>query len=93
MGRQQQYMDALQQKIKEQDEEFAVRAYDAIADYLVTDEGSGTAANIAGYLKEYTELDLLTIDGESRIEEGSNAYYLDEDSKMNVMLQMFYEKA
>lgn len=93
MGRQRQYMDALQQKIKEQDEEFAVRAYDALTDYMITDEGSATVVDLVSYMKEYTELDLLTIDGESRVEDGSNAYYLDENSKMNAMLQMFYEKA
>lgn len=93
MARQRQYMDALQKKIKEQDEEFAIRAYEALADYMVTDEGSGTAANIAGYMREYTELSMLTIDGESRVENGNNAYYLDEDSKTLAMLGMFYEMA
>lgn len=93
MARQRQYMDALQKKLKQQDANFAVEAYEAVMDYMVTDMGSGEAANIAGYMKEYTELDLLTIDGESRIENNTNAYYLNEDSKMQVMLQMFYEKS
>ena len=93
MGRQRQYMDALQQKLQEQDQEFAVRLYDALTDYMVTDEGSGTAANIASYMREYTELNPLTIDGESRVENGFNAYYMDENSKTEAMLSMFYEMA
>lgn len=93
MARQRQYLDALQKKMKQQDANFAVEAYEAVLDYMITDMGSGEAANIAGYMKEYTELDLLTIDGESGTVNGSNAYYLDEDSKMRTMLTLFYEKS
>lgn len=93
MARQRQYLEALQEKMKQQDAEFAVKAYDAVSDYMVTDMGSREAANIAGFMKEYTEKDLLTIDGTSGIVNGSNAYYLDEDSKMQTMLNLFYEKA
>lgn len=93
MARQRQYLDALQKKIKQQDADFAIDTYEAVLDYMITDMGSGEAANIAAYMKEYTELDLLTIDGESRIEDDTNAYYLNEDSKMQVMLEMFYEKS
>lgn len=93
MGRQRQYLDALQKKLKQQDEQFFLKAYEELADYMVTDEGSGTAVDIASYMQQYTELDLLTIDGESRIENNTNAYYLNEDSKTQVMLQMFYEKS
>ena len=68
-----------------------MRAYDAVFDYMVTNMGSKTVTEIGQYMKEYTELDLLTIDGESKVEDGYIAYYLDEDSLQQTMLTLFYE--
>lgn len=92
MARQREYMNSLKQKLKEQDEEFGIRAYDALSEYTVTNMGSGNITNLLQCLKDYQERDLLTIDGESRIENDTNAYYLNEDSLKQVMLEMFYEK-
>lgn len=91
MARQRQYLAALQQQMEKQDADFAVRAYDAVFDYMVTNMGSKTVTEIGQYMKEYTELDLLTIDGESKVEDGYIAYYLDEDSLQQTMLTLFYE--
>lgn len=92
MVRQRQYLAALQKQMAQQDANFAVRAYDAIFDYMVTNMGSKTVAQIGQYMKAYTELDLLTIAGESKIEDGYVAYYLDEDSLQQTMLQLFYQQ-
>lgn len=92
MARQRQYLAALQKQMEKQDEDFAIRAYDAVFDYMVTNMGSKTVTEIAQYMKEYTELDLLTIDGESKVEDGYIAYYLDEDSLQQTMLKLFYEE-
>ncbi len=91
MARQRQYLAALQKQMEKQDADFAVRAYDAVFDYMVTDMGSKTVTEIGQYMKKYTELDLLTIDGESKVEDGYIAYYLDEDSLQQTMLTLFYE--
>lgn len=93
MARQRQYLAALQKQMEKQDADFAVRAYDAVFDYMVTNMGSKTVTEIGQYMKEYTELDLLTIDGESKVEDGYIAYYLDEDSLQQTMLELFYEKS
>lgn len=93
MARQRQYLSALQKQMEQQDSEFAVRAYDAVFDYMVTNMGSKTVTQIGQYMKEYTELDLLTIDGESKVEDGYIAYYLDEDSLQRTMLTLFYEES
>lgn len=92
MARQRQYLAALQQQMERQDANFAVRAYDAIFDYMVTNMGSKTVAEIGEYLQTYTELDLLTMEGESKIEDGYVAYYLDEDSLQQTILQLFYQQ-
>lgn len=93
MARQRQYLAALQQQMAGKDEEFALQAYDAVADYMVTDIGSATAVDIGEYLKTYTEQPLLTIDGELTDDgTGSAAYILDEDSRLRTVLTLFYQK-
>lgn len=93
MERQRQYLSALEQKMSQQDEEFAIRAYDAVSDYMVTDMGSGTVADIGKMLKDYEQLPLLTIDGESGTDaSGSATYTLKPDSLQQTILTLFYEK-
>lgn len=92
MARQRQYLAALQKQLAQKDEEFVLRAYDAVADYMVTDIGSGTVADIGEYFNTYQELELLTIDGENTTdEEGSAAYLLDKDSLTQTILALFYQ--
>lgn len=92
MERQRQFLTALQAQMNQQDTEFALRAYDALNKYMVTSIPSGTAEKIAEKIKTYQELDLLTIEGDNRVEDGHWAYYLDNASLQTVILQMFYEK-
>lgn len=58
------------EKLRQQDSQFAAEAYTALEDYMVTDIASGTAAKIGEKLKQYKQLDTLTIDGENVIENG-----------------------
>ena len=92
MGRQRQFLKAFGDKVKDRSPDFAVTAYDALSDYVITDIASGTAADIADRLKSYQELPLLTIDGENTVEDGYWAYYLDQDSLQQTILQLFYEE-
>lgn len=92
MARQRQYLTALEQRLQQQDAQFAAKAYDALNDYMVTDIGSKTASKIGEKLKQYTQLDLLTIDGENVVEDEHWAYHLDENSLQQTILQLFYEK-
>lgn len=93
MRRQQQFLTALEEKLKQQDTEFAAKAYDALSGYMVTDIASGTAAKIGEKLKQYKRLDTLTIAGENVVENGFWAYHLDETSRQETVLQLFYEKS
>ncbi len=92
MARQRQFLTALEIKLQQQDAEFAAKAYDALSDYMVTDIGSKTVSNVADKMKQYTQLDLLTIDGSNVVEDEHWAYHLDEDSRMQTILQLFYKK-
>lgn len=93
MARQRQYLAALEEKMAQQDEEFVIRAYDAVSDYMVTDMGSGTVAELGEKMKTYEELPFLTIAGESGTdEEGSATYTLDQDSLQQAIMSLFYER-
>lgn len=93
MKRQRQYLAALEEKMAQQDEEFVIRAYDAVSDYMVTDMGSGTVAELGEKMKTYEELPFLTIAGESGTdEEGSATYTLDQDSLQQAIMSLFYER-
>lgn len=92
MARQREFLAALEEKLKQQDTEFAATAYEALSDYMVTDIASGSAAKIGEKLKKYAQLDTLTIAGENVIENGYWAYHLDETSRQETILQLFYEK-
>lgn len=92
MGRQRQFLKAFEEQVRGMDADFAVTAYDALSDYVITDIASGTAVDIADRLKSYEELPLLTIDGENTVEDGYWAYELDQDSLQQTILQLFYEE-
>ena len=92
MGRQRQFLKAFEEKVRDMDPDFAVTAYDALSDYVITDIKSGTAVDIAERLQNYTELPLLTIDGENAVVDGYWAYYLNEDSLQETILEMFYDE-
>lgn len=93
MARQKQYLTALEEQLRQKDAEFIRDAYDALNSYMVTDIGSGTASVIFDSLKQYTRLEMLTIAGENKVENGHWAYYLDENSLQETILRLFYEQA
>lgn len=92
MARQRQFLAAFEEKVRSMDPDFAVTAYEALEEYVITDIASGTAVDIAGRLQSYEKLPILTIDGENVTEDGYWAYYLDEDSLQETILQLFYNE-
>lgn len=91
MARQRQYLSSLFNCLAKQEEATILNAYDAAADYIVTDLGSQTIVDLVRQLKDYTRLELLTIDGTSYLDdEGCRAYDLDAESLQDVILQLFY---
>ena len=92
MARQRQFLAAFEEKVRSMDPDFAVTAYEALEEYVITDIASGTAVDIAGRLQSYEKRPILTIDGENVTEDGYWAYYLDEDSLQETILQLFYNE-
>lgn len=89
MARQRQLLQVFEEKVRNMASEFAVTVYEKLSDYVITDIASGTAVGIADKLKKHTELPFLTIDGENTVEDGYWAYYLDEDSLQETILQLY----
>lgn len=93
MDRQRTYMTGLLESVKAQDVDFAQKMYDTLANYIVTNVESGDASKIYQKIKDYTQLDLITIDGENKVgEDDSWEYYLDEDSLQEAVITLFYEE-
>lgn len=93
MQRHRQYMTGLGEKLFELDQQDVLRGYDAVFDYLVTDMGSKTITQLFEKIQNYTQLDTLTVNGKSYLdEEECNAYALDEESLNQAILTLFYEQ-
>lgn len=91
MGRQRQYLSALLNKIGTLDDQEIIRTYDALQDYVVTDMGSKTLLNLSEEINEYEFSGVLTIDGEAKVENGHWAYYLDKESLLETIIELFYQ--
>ena len=92
MVRQEQYMDGLYQRLRELSPEDYLEIFETVEQYVVTD-GSDDWLTLAQLMREYTRLEPLTIAGESGLDEqGTVAYWLDEDSRWQTIIQLFYQR-
>ena len=93
MERQKEYVDGFLQKLieKEQsDVEFALRLYEQVAPYVVTDCSSTT---LSGMLDRYTEFELkevVTLEGDNVIGEDYYEFYPDEEKLDELVVRLFY---
>lgn len=92
MERHRQYLTALSDKLLSTDSVSLLNAYDQCHDYTVANMDSGMILSLAEKLKDYTQLPLLTIAGQTALLNDSTAYLLDEDSLTSVIVELFYEK-
>lgn len=92
MERHRQYLHGLREKLDELEKEDVLRAYDEASDYIVSSLSGNDLANLVETIKKYAELPAQTIKGETRIEDGLAAFYMDDESRLDVVLNMFYEK-
>jgi len=75
------------------DQEFVVKLYAALQDYLVTDIGSGTLTRVAQQCQGYENGGIITVEGEHKI--GKNEwmeFYPDENDLRRIVLDLFYEE-
>ena len=93
MARQREYVDgfllALDEK-EHEDIDFAVRLYDQLAPYIVTDCSVETLSKIISHYLDYKLLGAITPEGDNRIEEGHYAFYTDEEKLDALCVELFY---
>jgi anionic cell wall polymer biosynthesis LytR-Cps2A-Psr (LCP) family protein len=96
MKRQKTFLDEVQKIFKEkasQDESFAIEAYDALQDYMVTNLTKKDFSKLAKAMVKDESLGELEIQGESSIDyHGYNQFIPDADSLEEVVIQLFYDK-
>lgn len=92
MERQRQYLEAMKPQLLKMHDEDIIQIYDALSDYLVTDLGSKNFLELAEKLQAYREAGEFTIEGNNEVLDGHMAYFLDEDSLLQVVLELFYQK-
>lgn len=92
MERQRQYLEAMKPQLLEMRDEDIIQIYDVLSDYLVTDLGSKNFLELAEKLQTYKEAGEFTIEGNNEVIDGHMAYFLDEDSLRQVVVELFYQK-
>lgn len=92
MNRHRQYLDALLSKVLRQNSLDLLNVYVQADPYTVSSMEDGMIVTILDKLLSYEQLELMTIEGESVLWDGSNGYVLDEKSLQNVILELFYSK-
>lgn len=97
LKRQRTYMEKAQAVVRERLKDspsFINTLFDTVDDYLVTDMNRGRILNLSNKARSYEFGDVLQIDGQTVL--GSSGYiefYPDQDSVMDVVLNVFYEAA
>lgn len=93
MARQQQYINALQEKLLSciaADDEFVIKLVDTVDDYLVYDSSDHRMQKFAEKFDEYEFLGIREIRGESKLGEKFIEFYPDQDSILEIVIDLFY---
>ena len=90
MARQEVYLNSFIQKFDGLSEEESLSVYDKMMDYVVTNMGSKTFADLTSVCKNYTKLDSIKIAGTSQIENGFETFRMDDVSRIETSLKLFY---
>lgn len=93
MARQREYVNSFLLALDEKEHEdidFAVRLYDQLAPYIVTDCSVETLSKIISHYLDYKLLGAITPEGDNRIEEGHYAFYTDEEKLDALCVELFY---
>ena len=93
MERQKEYVDGFLKALMEKEQtdvEFALRLYEQVSPYIVTDCSSTTLSSMLDRYAEFTLKEVYTPDGENIIEDGHYAFYVDEEKLDELIVQLFY---
>ena len=94
MQRQQQYMQALYEKVlkkSETDKEFISKAGLKLAEYMVSDCTVAQLERIAGFVAKYDVGEIQTIKGESKVGQEFMEFHPDEEALQKQIVELFYE--
>lgn len=84
------FLDALQNKMKGEQQQFAIDTYNALSDYMVTDCSSNTMSNIAERFSDYTLKEIVSPEGENRKGSEYMEFYVDEEALDALILRLLY---
>lgn len=93
MQRQEAYVNGFLQALlvkKQEGSDFAVRLYDQIAPYVVTNCSPTTLSSMLDRYNSFTLKEVLVPEGENRIEDGHYAFYADEEKLDALIVDLFY---
>ena len=93
MERQKEYVDGFLKKLVEierGDLDFIVRLYDQVAPYIVTDCSVTTLSNMLDRYAQFDLKEVVTPEGENRIEDGHYAFYVDEEKLDELIVRLIY---
>ena len=86
------FLDALMEKQAEGNVDFALRLYEQLAPYIVTDCSSATLSGMLDRYVDFTLTGAVTPVGENLIENGHYAFYVDEEALDKLILELFYRE-
>ncbi len=93
MKRQKAYMASFVDSLRntlEKDEDFSLRAFEDISEYMVTDTTVNVLSDMVEKAAEYEIGEVLSPEGEAVDGEKFIEFYVDEDSLMEIVIQQFY---
>lgn len=93
MERQREYVDGFLKKLVEierGDLDFIVRLYGQVAPYIVTDCSVTTLSNMLDRYAQFDLKEVVTPEGENRIEDGHYAFYADEEKLDELIVRLIY---
>lgn len=92
MVRQKEFMSGFLKQIEDADYRLVKDSYERLDRYLTTNITESEMVKIFNKIKKFKEKEVLNIDGEAKVIDDHWAYYLNEDSLMNTVVTLFYEK-
>ena len=92
MARQETYMKSLIKKLSSLSSDEILDIYDRLMANSVTNMGSGDFVDLADMTKEYTQLDNVRFEGTHQMNGNFMEFLIDEDSRTQVILELFYTK-
>ena len=93
MARQKEYVDGFLQKLLEKEQtdvEFALRLYEQLSPYIVTDCSSATLSGMLDRYVDFSIREVVTPAGENVIGEEYYEFYTDEEKLEELILRLFY---